>query len=83
MGNKSYPKKKFDISSLDDTAQGVNFSDIVNAEILVIQTFALLLERQKIFFQFPQMSRKIANSAEERNDLLFSRSSFLNAYNII
>jgi hypothetical protein len=47
---KVIQKEKFDISSLDPTTQDVNFSDIVNTEILVILTFALLLEREKIFF---------------------------------
>ncbi len=47
---KVIQKEKFDISSLNPTAQDVNFSDIVNAEILVILTFALLFEREKIFF---------------------------------
>ncbi len=48
---KFIPTERIDISSLDGMVQDVDFSDIVNAEILVIQTFALLLEREKIFFQ--------------------------------
>jgi hypothetical protein len=40
------PTERIDISSLDRIAEAVNFSDIVNGEILVIQSLLFYLREK-------------------------------------
>jgi hypothetical protein len=66
------PKDKIDVTSLDQIAHDVTFSDIVDADISVIQTYAILSESKNISSIFSHI---------QRNDLLFLRSLCLRSYN--
>jgi hypothetical protein len=68
--------ERMDLSSLHQIAQDVNFSDIVNAAILVIQIYAFFYLREKeYFFQFSQRqhftSGILAEKARSRLILFF------------
>lgn len=71
--------ERIDITSLDRIAEDVEFSAIVDAPILVSHTYAILLERERIFSQSSQICRKIMNARDEWNDRLSSSSSCLNS----